>query len=201
MDNKPRTILSIDDNEVDGALLQRAVKRTAVPWRLFTLTEGSQALSYLGGEGIYGNREEYPLPDMILLDIRMPKLSGFDVLSWIKERPELRKIPIVALSSSSQANDKQSAEKGGVEGYYVKPSRFQDLQDIVRQINSEHLEKARKPKAAKGKVKSEAAADGVGGDGVGSAASERAAREGVSPEPKLRESVLVERGERVATSV
>ncbi|HYE31438.1 MAG TPA: response regulator [Methylomirabilota bacterium] len=205
MENTPRPVLSIDDNEVDGALLQRAVKRTGVPWRLFAVTEGSQALSYLGGEGIYGDRTQYPLPDMILLDIKMPKMPGLEVLNWIRQQPELKKIPVVVLTSSTVADDKSAAQKAGVVGYYNKPNRFQDLQDIVRTINGEHVEKGKKPKVTKSRAK--AVADGPdgtavptpGSDGVGSVASERAAHQGVIAEPRPSESIRESAVATVAT--
>jgi CheY-like chemotaxis protein len=207
MDTTPRPILSIDDNEVDGALLSRAVKRTGVPWRLFTVTEGSQALSYLGGEGIYGDRTVYPLPEIILLDIRMPKMSGMDVLRWIRDRTELKKIPIVVLTSSTHPEDKTAAHKAGVIGYYNKPNRFQELQEIVRSIHTEHVEKAKRTKTAKPKVelpvhrRERGDIQTASRDGIGSAASERASKVGVSPTPEPAEVVRESGLEAVGASV
>src|SRR6185312_12256765 len=98
METKDQIILSVDDNDVDGALLERAFKRTGVPARLFRVSEGPQALAYLAGDGIYCDRENYPLPDSVLLDLAMPKMSGFDVLSWIRQHPIINNTTVLILT-------------------------------------------------------------------------------------------------------
>jgi CheY-like chemotaxis protein len=139
MSATPQVILSVDDNDVDGALLERAFKRTGVPARLFRVSEGPQALAYLSGEGIYCDRENYPLPDSVLLDLAMPKMSGFDVLSWIRQHPVINKTTVLILTASDKPEDKQTASKIGADAYFVKPSKFEDLKKLVKSIETDWL--------------------------------------------------------------
>src|SRR5882757_6837622 len=135
----PQVILSVDDNDVDGALLERAFKRTGVAARLFRVSEGPQALAYLAGEGIYTDRENYPLPDSVLLDLAMPKMSGFDVLTWIRQHPMLNKTTVLILTSSERPEDMKAASKIGADAYFVKPSKFEDLKALVKSIETDWL--------------------------------------------------------------
>ena len=141
MENKNQVVLSVDDNDVDGALLERAFKRCSIPSRLFRVAEGPQAMSYLGGDGIYADREAYPLPDLVLLDLVMPKMSGIEVLQWIRSQPELKRTAVLILTSSEKPEDVHAATKVGANGYLVKPTKFEDLKSMVRTIYSEWLEK------------------------------------------------------------
>ena len=147
MENKNQVVLSVDDNDVDGALLERAFKRCNIPSRLFRVSEGPQAMAYLTGHGIYADRNAYPLPDLILLDLVMPKMSGTEVLQWIRQQPELKKTAVLIFTSSEKPEDVQSTTKLGANGYLVKPTKFEDLKNMVRQIYSEWLDKGRKGKA------------------------------------------------------
>ena len=127
IESKPQIVLSVDDNDVDGALLERAFKRTAVPARLFRVSEGPQALAYLSGDGIYRDRENYPLPDLVLLDLVMPKMSGMDVLKWIRDQPQVKKTKVLIFTSSTKPEDAEIATEIGADGYLLKPTKFDDL--------------------------------------------------------------------------
>jgi CheY-like chemotaxis protein len=148
MENNNQVVLSVDDNDVDGALLERAFKRCNIPSRLFRVSEGPQAMAYLTGHGIYSDRAQYPLPDLILLDLVMPKMSGTEVLKWIRDQQELRKTAVLIFTSSEKPEDVQSTTKLGANGYVVKPTKFEDLKNLVRTIYSEWLEKGKKGKTA-----------------------------------------------------
>jgi CheY-like chemotaxis protein len=148
MENNNQVVLSVDDNDVDGALLERAFKRCNIPSRLFRVSEGPQAMAYLTGHGIYADRDQYPLPDLILLDLVMPKMSGTEVLKWIREQPELRKTAVLIFTSSEKPEDVKSTTKLGAQGYLVKPTKFEDLKNMVRTIYSEWLDKGKKGKTA-----------------------------------------------------
>lgn len=113
-------------------------------------------MAYLTGHGIYADRAAYPLPDLILLDLVMPKMSGAEVLQWIREQPELKKTAVLIFTSSEKPEDVQSSTRLGANGYLVKPTKFEDLKNLVRQVYSEWLEKGKKGKTASArKVKGE----------------------------------------------
>lgn len=148
MENNNQVVLSVDDNDVDGALLERAFKRCNIPSRLFRVSEGPQAMAYLTGHGIYSDRIQYPLPDLILLDLVMPKMSGTEVLQWIRAQTELKKTAVLIFTSSEKPEDVKSTTKLGANGYLVKPTKFEDLKNMVRTLYSEWLEKGKKGKTA-----------------------------------------------------
>ena len=105
-------------------------------------------MAYLTGHGIYADRNQYPLPDLILLDLVMPKMSGTEVLKWIREQPELKKTAVLIFTSSEKPEDVKSTTKLGANGYLVKPTKFEDLKGMVRTIYSEWLDKGKKGKTA-----------------------------------------------------
>lgn len=148
MENNNQVVLSVDDNDVDGALLERAFKRCSIPSRLFRVSEGPQAMAYLTGHGIYADRIQYPIPDLILLDLVMPKMSGTDVLKWIREQATLKKTAVLIFTSSEKPEDVQSTTRLGANGYLVKPTKFEDLKNMVRTLYSEWLDKTKKGKTA-----------------------------------------------------
>ncbi len=148
MESKPQIVLSVDDNDVDGALLERAFKRTSVPARLYRVSEGPQALAYLSGDGIYKDRESYPLPDLVLLDLAMPKMSGVEVLKWIRQQNIVNKTRVLIFTSSEKPEDFRAATEIGADGYLLKPTKFDDLKKLVKQIQDEWLGKKKPVRAA-----------------------------------------------------
>jgi len=148
MESKPQVVLSVDDNDVDGALLERAFKRTSIPARLYRVSEGPQAMAYLAGDGIYRDRDNYPLPDLVLLDLAMPKMSGVEVLKWIRGQNVVRKTRVLIFTSSEKPEDVKAANEIGADGYLLKPTKFDDLKKLVKQIHEEWLAK-KKEKPAK----------------------------------------------------
>ena len=159
MESKPQVVLSVDDNDVDGALLERAFKRTSIPARLYRVSEGPQAMAYLAGDGIYRDRDSYPLPDLVLLDLAMPKMSGVEVLKWIRGQNVVRKTRVLIFTSSEKPEDVQAANEIGADGYLLKPTKFDDLKKLVKQIHEEWLarkkEKPAKPNGRREKNSSE----------------------------------------------
>lgn len=126
------TILAVEDEDDDVALLKRAFRKTGVVNPVRFLNDGEQAVSYLGGEGQFADRETYPLPSLILLDLKLPRKSGLEVLAWVREQPALRRIPVVVLTSSRQNVDLERAYDLGVNSYLVKPVAFEDLLEMIR---------------------------------------------------------------------
>jgi CheY-like chemotaxis protein len=156
--SRPQVVLSVDDNDVDGALLERAFKRTSIPARLYRVSEGPQALAYLSGDGIYRDRENYPLPDLVLLDLAMPKMSGVDVLRWIRDQSLVKRTKVLIFTSSEKPEDFKVANEIGADGYLLKPTKFDDLKKLVKQIQEEWLDQKKKTKAT-GKKKEEPLAE------------------------------------------
>ena len=151
MDSKPQVVLSVDDNDVDGALLERAFKRTSIPARLYRVSEGPQAMAYLSGDGIYRDRDSYPLPDLVLLDLAMPKMSGVEVLKWIRHQQSIvKQTRVLIFTSSEKPEDFNAANEIGADGYLLKPTKFDDLKKLVKQIHEEWLLKKKSAKPAGG---------------------------------------------------
>ena len=101
-------ILIAEDNEDDGYLVQHALKKAGLPNPTHICTDGGDTLNYLKGAGVYADRERYPMPRMMILDLKMPGVSGLDVLRWVKEHPKCGVIPTVILTSSQLASDIQA---------------------------------------------------------------------------------------------
>src|SRR4051812_10461929 len=115
-------ILVVDDSDNDILLVRRALQKARVLNPLITVRSGEEAVQYLAGEGKYSNREEYPLPDLVLLDLKMTGMDGFEVLKWIRDHPTLRGMRVVVLTSSDRVFDVNQAYALGANSFLVKPS-------------------------------------------------------------------------------
>lgn len=128
-----QTILLVEDNPVDILLMQRAFRNeTFANTSLQIVRDGDAAVFYLNGEGDYSDRDRYPLPAIILLDLKLPRRSGHEVLVWLKQQPELKRLPVVMLTSSSQTPDVKRAYDLGVNSYLVKPVGFASLLEMMQ---------------------------------------------------------------------
>ena len=107
------TILVADDDQNDVFFLRRAFQKSGVSHAVMHVSDGQQAIDYLLGEADYRDRIRYPVPVLVLLDLKMPKVDGFDVLAWLKTRPELVGLPVVVLSSSSHSGSSWQAPACG----------------------------------------------------------------------------------------
>jgi CheY-like chemotaxis protein len=129
------TVLHIDDDPNDTELLRAAVRKAEAPFVLHNVEDGEQAMAYLSGQGVYADRERYQLPSLILLDLKMPRATGFEILSWIRNHPELGDLPVVVLSGSELQEDIRRAYATGANSYHVKPLGFEALVALVRSLN------------------------------------------------------------------
>ena len=102
-----------EDDPTDGFFLQRAFNRAGVPVILHFVRDGQEVMSYLRGSGIYADRTAYPVPQLLLLDLNMPRVDGFHVLEWIREQAEYNHMQIVIFSSSDEAKDMNRAHNLG----------------------------------------------------------------------------------------
>lgn len=127
-------ILLVEDNPDDVLLIRRASRKANLLNPLYVVEDGEQAIAYLSGQGIYADRNRYPLPVLILLDLKLPRKSGFEVLAWLKTHPQLRRIPVVVLTSSRESPDIVRAYDLGANSYLVKPVGFEDLVEMVRTL-------------------------------------------------------------------
>src|SRR3954453_715481 len=115
-------ILLAEDEENDVFFLQRAFKRAFLQNPLTVVGNGEAAIAYLSGTGQYADRQRFPLPCLILTDLKMPQLNGFDLLNWLKQQPHLRQIPAIVLTSSDLPEDRRRATELGAAAYWVKPA-------------------------------------------------------------------------------
>jgi len=128
------TILLVEDNPSDVFLIQRAFSRATPATTIQVVTDGAQAVDYLAGNEPYADRECYPFPVLMILDLKLPRKSGFEVLEWLQRQPALNRLPVVVLSSSDQPGDINRAYDLDVNSYLVKPVVFDDLLDMVNTI-------------------------------------------------------------------
>jgi CheY-like chemotaxis protein len=128
------SILIADDDTQDTMLVRLAVKRVALGLRLDCVTDGAEAIDYLLGRSRYADRQAHPFPSLMLLDLKMPRLGGFDVLQYVRSQPDLRQLPIVIFSSSDDPKDIQRAYDEGANSYLCKPHSNEDLSALLRAL-------------------------------------------------------------------
>ena len=104
-DVHPVTVLHVDDDPNDTALLQAASRKAAVSFDLQNVEDGDEAMAYLSGTGNYTDRERYRVPALVLLDLKMPRANGFEILKWIRHQPKLKQLPVIVLSGSELQED------------------------------------------------------------------------------------------------
>jgi CheY-like chemotaxis protein len=127
------TILLVEDEDNDVFLMQRALTRAAVTNPVHVANNGREAIDYFEGAGRFANRNEFPLPCLVLLDLKLPYVMGLEVLNWIQQRPEVATIVIV-LSSSAAKADIAAAYRLGAKGFLVKPPEANQLLAMVKAI-------------------------------------------------------------------
>ena len=125
----------MEDNEDDVLLIQRALKKANVVNPIQALRDGEKAISYLAGQGDYVDRQQYPLPFLILLDLKLPRRTGLEVLAWLRDQPGIRRTPVVILTSSQEEADIKRVYDLGANSYLVKPVAFEGLLDLARMLN------------------------------------------------------------------
>lgn len=133
----PAPVLYAEDDENDIFLLRRAFRKAEISNRLEIVTDGQMAVDYLAGTGEYANREKYPFPELLLLDLNLPRQSELDVLEWIRATPAISKLPVLMLSSSNQKSDIEQAYALGVSSYLVKtgkPNHFLAMIQSIKQF-------------------------------------------------------------------
>jgi len=127
-------ILYAEDDENDAFLANRAFEKAEILNPLVVVSDGKAAIEYLAGTGQYANRTEYPLPCLILLDLKLPRVSGLEVLKWIRSQPSVCTLPVLILTSSNQDGDVHRAYILGANGYLMKPSKTDEMLVMAKGI-------------------------------------------------------------------
>ena len=127
-----KCILQVEDEEADVFLLQLIFKRTGINSPVQAVTDGEMAIHYLSGVGRFADRQKYPLPCLVLLDLQLPKVSGLDVLAWIRQQPYLNRLVVVVFSSSALPEDVSRAYELGANSYIEKPSNMERTLELAQ---------------------------------------------------------------------
>jgi CheY-like chemotaxis protein len=130
----PIPILHVEDDENDIYLVRHVFKRGAPRAVLHVAHDGEEAVAYLAGHAPFQDRSRFPLPRLVLMDLKLPKKTGFEVIQWVNARPALKDIPLYILSSSSEKVDLDRATEAGVTGYLVKPGSLDELANVLSEI-------------------------------------------------------------------
>ena len=135
MDIERCALLLVEDDPNDVLLIRRAFRKANLANPIHVASDGDMALAYLQGEGAYANRDAFPLPVLILLDLKLPRRSGLEVLQWLRQQPGLKRLPVVILTSSRETADINHAYELGANSYLVKPVAFDTLLEMVKTLN------------------------------------------------------------------
>jgi CheY-like chemotaxis protein len=127
-------ILLVEDNSADAELTLRALKKNNIANKIVVVTDGEEVLDFVFARGSYCNREVHSFPKLILLDLKLPKVGGLEVIAEIKGNPKTRMIPIVVLTSSKEEKDIVESYKLGVNSYIVKPVDFEKFMVSIKDI-------------------------------------------------------------------
>lgn len=128
-------ILLAEDEQNDVFLIKRAFQKAQLVNPIRVVSDGQEAIQYLRGDGDYADRERFPLPTLVLLDLKMPRMGGFDVISWVRQQPGLKRLPLVVLTSSRDGPDINRAYELGANTYLVKPVEFDGLVEMMKNLS------------------------------------------------------------------
>jgi DNA-binding response OmpR family regulator len=128
-------LLHVEDDPNDVLLLQRAFRKANVAINIQAASDGDRAVAYLSGAGEFADREKFPLPNLVMLDLKMPRKSGLEVLAWIRNEAKLRRLIVLIFTSSKHDDDVNKAYDLGANSYLVKPVGFDMLVDLVKIVH------------------------------------------------------------------
>jgi|SRR5690348_9258091 len=152
-----RAIILIAEDEEDYVLLlKRAFTQAKIANPIFSVATGKETLAYLKGEGKYSNRDEHPLPDLLLLDLKLPGHSGLEILRWLRAQPGLAGLRVVVLTSSDQLKDVNDAYRLGANSFLMKPYDFEDLVHLAKVIQEYWLYLSKCPESSRSPKKESA---------------------------------------------
>jgi CheY-like chemotaxis protein len=134
------TVLYVEDEQYDVLFMRKAFESVGLGESLKVVTDGRQAIHYLGGKGEYQDRTKHPLPSVVLLDLKLPIVSGFEVLRWLRGRPEFQALPVVVLSSSTRDEDRSQVRELGANAYLEKPGSLLEFPTVVEYLKKRWLD-------------------------------------------------------------
>jgi CheY-like chemotaxis protein len=132
-------ILLADDSDDDVFLIRRTLQTANIVNPLRVVHDGEQVLAYLKGKPPYDDREAFPLPELLLLDLKMPRVDGFEVLGWLRQQPEWRKLPVAVLTSSTDVRDANTAFALGANSFLIKPIDFMRFAEFAQAMTGSWL--------------------------------------------------------------
>lgn len=130
------TVLLAEDDPNDLFLVQRAIRKANLAISLRVVRNGEEAVSYLMAEGDYADTERYPLPVLILTNLKMPRMNGLELLIWVKQQPHLKDIPVVVMSGSEEPDEVSRVIDLGANSHFVKPLSVDALAEILKNLMS-----------------------------------------------------------------
>jgi len=139
------TVLLVEDNPRDVRLTKRAFEQANVPHELRVVRDGDEALAYLHREGDYAAADSSPRPDMILLDLNLPRMGGHELMQHVRQDLRFRQVPIVVLTTSGRPDDVRQAYDNGANAYLLKPVEFSRFTEVIGHLASFWLETVELP--------------------------------------------------------
>ena len=140
MDFKSQIILLVEDNPGDVVIFKKFAQEAGIRNPVPVARTGQEVVDYLAGSGIYADRKQYPLPILVVLDLKLPLRDGFEVLEWMRAQPRLSELDVIALTSSSETRDVSRARELGVLSYLVKPPAVETLQHVAEALRQRQLQ-------------------------------------------------------------
>lgn len=128
------TILYVDDDDNDASLLKHALRSVQARCQVHAVNDAEKAAAYLSGKGQYADRKTYPVPTLVLLDLKMPRMNGLEILQWIRSQPVLKRLVVIVFTASNQGCEVNRAYEMGANSYLVKPVELEALVQIVNGI-------------------------------------------------------------------
>jgi CheY-like chemotaxis protein len=141
-------VLVADDDERDLQVLRLAMTRNGVEAEVHEVRDGEDAVDYLRGQWDFADRAKHPFPDLLVVDLKMQKMGGLEVLEWLQKHPECKRLPTIMLSGSGLEKDVEEAYRRGVATYFAKPTSFKEFQELIKTV-VEYWARSERPKLRK----------------------------------------------------
>jgi CheY-like chemotaxis protein len=134
-EQKLLTILHVEDDDNDAILLRKACEKAKLPLDIHRVSDGDQARAYLQGSEEYQDRSKHPFPHIVVLDLKLPGNDGFEFLKWLRAQESFTALPVLIFTASGSERDRERAEAGGANAYFVKPISFDDWVKIAESFD------------------------------------------------------------------